>query len=253
MTAVPSSRSRAARIQGALRRHDGRLRGGLENKARAQLRADRQPDGQSLDQSLIQAIAEADPTHCGTYISWLVRQWFAGHWQLDETERLHQALDLFDRHRHRLVAPGARDIEGYAVPEALIEVVRSLRRGGGAELVLDRPEMRAVPHARVLRDDAEFLVVQPLTPEAAAFWGEGSEWCVTWGMPGRHPERENRFVEYSRNGHFLFVRRHADASLWAFFFLAPPASASSSTARPRWIAAGACRSGAGTTKPLPTP
>ena len=172
--------------------------------------------GCDVIEGIVRALALADPTDCGTYIDWLVAQWMKSAWRVEDTPRIRDDLVLFDRNRHRLAADGARDIQTYASPQALLQAVRGFRRGAIATSVLDRPEMTRPPQAHILLDNAQFRVVMPLTAEAAAFWGDGTEWCVTWGVPGsRHPSRASRYRAYAQLGPLLMVCRHSDKTMWA--------------------------------------
>lgn len=173
--------------------------------------------GNSLVERVVRALAEADPTDCGTYVDWLVRTWLAQHWREEDAPRLRDDLMLFDRNRHRLVGDGERDIYRYPTPQALLRAIRPFRAQVTGDVQRDRPDMLDPPQARLIRDDAAFRVVMPLTAEAAIFWGDGSEWCISWGggKNSRYPGRKNRFQDYAAQGPFLIVRRHADNSLWA--------------------------------------
>ena len=238
MTSVrPPSRSRENRIRSAIRKYAAGIRAwhskpyGMVDGSPVMLAVFaefRNPPGhdpflyEALDSNrdpvdfVVRSLALADPTDCGTYVDWLVQTWLKELWRLEDVMRLRDDLTLFDRNRHRLPVDGGRDIGRYPTPQALLQVVRAFRTKATADVARDRPEMMCEPQARMLRDDAEFQVVMPLTAEAAAFWGDGSEWCICWGVPGsRYPQRKSRFADYAAQGSLLIVRRRADNSLWA--------------------------------------
>jgi len=140
----------------------------------------------------IRALAPGDPSGRGRHLEALVRWHCRGQLGVDQLEVVRDALSLLDRGKSRLAA-SERNPLAMPDPSALAAVAERLRaeeqaRGAVSGKAADRAlsaRMRHPPHARVLHDGADGLLVEVYTAAAAAWWGRGTKWCTS-GQDGVH-------------------------------------------------------------------
>ena len=149
-----------------------------------------------------------DPTPAGTYAEWLLTRWLRGAIHLEDLPAMRDLLRRFEARRPTLPE---KDINAYAGPPDLAAALPRERPKEDPGCFEGREsELRNPPQAAVLLDDGRFLVVRPLTREAAQYWGWHTgrghhPWCVSWGVPGTPQERyANRFDAWRTRGPFLF-------------------------------------------------
>lgn len=145
-----------------------------------------------------------DPSPSGKFLDWICRwrrrqwdQWgFPGSVGMEELRELGRGLAHFHSIRDRLPSD-QRDIGRYGSVEELLRTDpdTSIRNGAGDER---RDRFRAYEECVVHFMDKPWILVQPKTVEASAWWGRGTRWCTA-------ARSNSLFGQYDRRGGLLVM------------------------------------------------
>ena len=149
----------------------------------------------SIQRDTFDRIVAADPTSgtdkMGRYGKWLLRLYNGGGLKEEDLYKAKQYLSLFDKFKGRLER---KDIGQYGSLPALCDAVRPFESGNiSANNSEEERRIKANGVKRVY-EDPEWLVVIPLTREAACLYGKGTKWC-TAAEPS-----DNYFDDYNDKG-----------------------------------------------------
>ncbi|MGZ8924624.1 MAG: hypothetical protein ACXW2E_01950 [Nitrososphaeraceae archaeon] len=143
---------------------------------------------------IIQQLKVADPTK-GKYLAFLAKAYAAKQFRLEDTTRLKETLMLFDKVKHKL--PN-KDIMSYAklsdIYNALAPFQEKDTQASGKEL---KRQIKS-EGAKTIIDTPKFKVIQPLTVEAACFYGANTHWCTAG-------KNDNRFEQYNKQGPLYII------------------------------------------------
>jgi hypothetical protein len=160
-----------------------------EAVSRRALRDDHSADP---DEDAFERLRAADPTTKAIYSEFVMRTYVAGHFLMEDVERIAETLRIFHSAKRRL-AVERRDIGIYESERAVWDMladaglVSLADTSGKAEKRAARD--RAYRESEVLHSGGWTMAV-PLTAEAARWWGMGTRWCTT--------ERTGRTFHYYR-------------------------------------------------------
>ena len=133
----------------------------------------------SIPRDTFDRIMAADPTSgtdkMGRYGKWLLRLYKGGNLKEEDLYKAKQYLSLFDKFKGRLER---KDIGQYGSLPALYDAVRPFESGNSPSSNSEKERMVKREGAKKVYEDPEWLVVVPLTKEAACLYGKGTQWCT---------------------------------------------------------------------------
>lgn len=152
----------------------------------------------AIDYSIFCEIVRADPTYSsdnpdkmGKYGKWLLSLYQKGALLTEDLYKAHDYLDCFNRFRRRLA--GSRDINQIKSLPDLYDLIKDFL-DIPEEIVNEttNEEQRIKENeARRLYEDKDWLVIQPLTQQAAIIYGRGTQWCTSATRSYNYFERYN--------------------------------------------------------------
>jgi len=127
------------------------------------------------------------------YIQWIVNQYVTGHFKLEDRTRIKDELKEFDRIKSHL---DKKDITQYKTLKDLYNIVDTFK---GKEVISARQLDKEIKDkgADKLIDNAQILMYEISTKEAACLLGKGTRWCTA-------ATNDNMFDYYNKEGP-LFV------------------------------------------------
>ena len=133
----------------------------------------------SIPRDTFERIVSADPTSgtdkMGRYGKWLLGLYKGGRLKEEDLYKAKQYLSLFDKFKGRLER---KDIGQYGSLPALYDAVRPFESGHSPSSKSEEERMVKREGAKKVYESPEWLVVVPLTREAACLYGKGTQWCT---------------------------------------------------------------------------
>ena len=150
-------------------------------------------------------IKNADPTHNGAYINWLVSAWFESEIEptygeidthvlnytfkqflllkggiyrtfLEDTNKVKKLLVTFEKAKELNAISGAEsDINRYGSVTELFDKIQKLEKDPD---MLKSKREQVMDQSEIIYEDAEWKFVVPRTHEASCAWGSGTNWCT---------------------------------------------------------------------------
>lgn len=152
----------------------------------------------TIDYSIFCDIVKADPTYSpdvpdkmGKYGKWLLSLYQKATLLTEDLYKAHSYLDCFNRFRRRLT--GSKDINQIkSLPDLydLIKEYLNLPEEFVNETTNEEQRIKE-NEARRLFEDKDWLVIQPLTEQAAIIYGRGTQWCTSATRSYNYFERYN--------------------------------------------------------------
>jgi len=129
------------------------------------------------------------------HLVWVAKMYGAGHYKIEDTERLKGELANFDKYQKKL---DKKDLNAYKTLDELYDALDPVVKAGQAE--------DAKPKLPDKASDAEFLIrskdyiaLIPKTEEASCKYGAGTRWCTA--ATGGH----NYFKSYAQRGDLIII------------------------------------------------
>ena len=158
-------------------------------------------------------IVAADPTSgtgkMGRYGQWLLRLYKGGRLKEEDLYKAKQYLSLFDKFKGRIER---KDIGQYGSLPALYDAVRPFESGHSPSSKSEGERMVKREGAKKVYEDPEWLVVVPLTREAACLYGKGTQWCTA------AETSDNYFDDYNDKGPLYININRRDGSKYQIHF-----------------------------------
>ena len=182
------------------------------NKLVQKATSNREPDNIT---KIISALEAMDPTKNKQYVIWLVRQYLAGKFRLEDQQRILDDLTTYNQLKPRLPVE-QRDINKLSY-SALVDVIDQVQN-----INLNTPDVTSnattpesgtfpvVPGSKVLYNGPYGQLAIPETEEASKELGRGTRWCTS-------ANKNNMFSQYNDDGP-LYVWRDRDGSKYQFHF-----------------------------------
>lgn len=160
---------------------------------------------------ILNALTQADPSK--KKLNWLVNRYINGEFKIEDTSRLKQDLELFDKVRRHLEI---KDIGQYTVGQ----LYYALKPFEGEDVVSNKEEQRRKTQqlfndreAILIHKDNEVTVVLPKTQEASCWFGKGTKWCTA------ATQSQNMFHSYDQYGPlFIIMLPEGKYQLWVVDF-----------------------------------
>lgn len=126
------------------------------------------------------------------YLDWVVKQYCAGKFKLEDVNVVKDDLMLFERGKSQLTE---KDIGRYT----LGTLRRALRKFRDKDAITSgEKERKAKEGAKKLYEDDQVLIIELLTKEAAMYYGANTRWCTA-------AKRNNMFHEYNKEGSLIVL------------------------------------------------
>ena len=149
----------------------------------------------SIPRDTFERIVSADPTSgtdkMGRYGKWLLGLYKGGRLKEEDLYKAKQYLSLFDKFKGRLER---KDIGQYGSLPALYDAVRPFESGDISANNSEEERRIKANEAKRVYESPEWLVIVPLTREAACLYGKGTKWCTA------AEESDNYFDYYNEQG-----------------------------------------------------
>jgi hypothetical protein len=134
-----------------------------------------------LDPETINLIVSSDPTYqggstIGSYTPWLLQKVSNGSIPIDELGAASEGLALFTRLKPKLQV---KDIYQYQNLEDLYSAINPFIETNALSQTQKKQEGATIHY-----NDGQWLLIEPLTPDAAKLYGAGSKWCTTSKQEG---------------------------------------------------------------------
>lgn len=180
----------------------------LENARVEWLRKNKQKDLESLTNDefqtpdeVLEYIVTKDPTKNKQYSQWLVKIVANGSTTLKELENATRLLDTFEELRKTELR--GFDIGGTKSLNELEKVFIDLEEEQENEE--EELEQQAREESEILRDDAKWLIVKPLTQFASCYFARTSNLCTAAGYGRQAGRTNNMFDSYTRGNDYLII------------------------------------------------
>ena len=157
-------------------------------------------------EELFEYFLKCDLTHNKQYSQWIIRQYIAGHFLLEDLPKISDDLVLFHKVKSK-VKQDNREIQQYTNPSQLWEILKPFRENTESQLSshekknLDKEKAYEESEILLDRDDGMKIIV-PLTEFSAKWWGGNSygvstRWCTS--------TKNNNMFEYYAKKSPLYI------------------------------------------------
>ena len=167
----------------------------------------------SIPRDTFDRIVSADPTSgtdkMGRYGKWLLGLYKGGRLKEEDLYKAKQYLSLFDKFKGRLER---KDIGQYGSLPALYDAVRPFESGNISANNSEEERRIKANGAKRVYESPEWLVVVPLTREAACLYGKGTQWCTA------ATKSDNYFDYYNDQGPLYININRRDGSKYQIHF-----------------------------------
>jgi len=151
---------------------------------------------------LFDYVIDQDPDPKKSHVQWLFNTFLRkkNPQPLEDLEAATDALSRFmELRKQRLLIGQRADINSYKSIRELEDVVGTV--GQSVQAATNAEKNKAIEESKIVFNNKEVTIIQPLTKYAACYFGAESEWCTAWGYEkGRHPTRTNMFASYIDRG-----------------------------------------------------
>lgn len=165
----------------------------------------------TIPYSIFCDIVRADPTYdpdkpdkMGKYGKWLLLLYQKKVLLTEDLYKAHDYLDCFDRFHRRFV--NRSDINQIKSIQDLYDIIKDYLDLSEVDICGNINEERRIKdsEARRLYEDKDWIVIQPLTQQAAIIYGRGTQWCTS------ATRSHNYFAQYNSQGplHILVSRKN---------------------------------------------
>lgn len=130
-------------------------------------------------------IVSADPTFdtiaqdkMGKYGKWLLALYQKNQLLVEDLYKSREYLDCFDRNRRRL--GDFRDINRVKSLVDLYDLIRDYLGQPELSDTTVQSNLRKIKDTEAVRlyEDSDWMIIQPLTEQAAVIYGKGTQWCT---------------------------------------------------------------------------
>lgn len=137
-----------------------------------------------LDYPTFERIVQIDPSYdsrkpdkMGKFGKWLLSLHLKGNLLPEDYDKARRYLDCFDRYRRRL---GGVDLNRIKSLPDLYDLIKDYLDSPDSVVKSDAEIERAIKatEAERLFEDEEWLIIHPLTQNAAVIYGRGTQWCT---------------------------------------------------------------------------
>ena len=167
----------------------------------------------SIPRDTFERIVSADPTSgtdkMGRYGKWLLGLYKGGRLKEEDLYKAKQYLSLFDKFKGRIER---KDIGQYGSLPALYDAVRPFESGDISANNSEEERRIKANEAKRVYESPEWLVIVPLTREAACLYGKGTQWCTA------AETSDNYFDYYNDQGPLYININRRDGSKYQIHF-----------------------------------
>lgn len=162
-------------------------------------------------------MADPDPTKKNT--QWVLNLIVANRMPLEDIEKVPGYLSKWmEKKKKRDLPPEAMDLGRF---KSLGDLFAAISDSDTQMANADDAELAEImQQSKVWMDTSHYLIVSPLTTEAAQFWGRGTEWCTAWGDPkGKYANRTSQFLSgqaYGTKGYVYVIIDKTTNNRWQF-------------------------------------
>jgi len=148
-------------------------------------------DTNKVDPATFYDMVKQDPTPQKKYIEWLLGEYVNANYMKSHFEDARELLVKFEELTKKGLIQN-KDIYTYTFDKLKTAVE-------DAEKLTTKSELKRLhkKDIRVVQDDAEYLIIVPLTKEAAIYYGKGTRWCTS-------ARTHNAFDQYADRGYVLY-------------------------------------------------
>ena len=133
----------------------------------------------------------------GNYAKWLLNLYKKNNLKLEDLYKAEEYLPIFDK-LSKANKLEIKDINKYKSLSELYNVIADYV--GNDKTISKQDEIRKEKSGgKKIYEDNRFLVIQPLTEEAACYYGKGTQWCTA------STDGNNMFDSYNSNGPLYII------------------------------------------------
>jgi hypothetical protein len=165
-------------------------------KLLAALKRDRLANQEMTADEITLELESMDPTN-GKMLQWLVNQYAAGIFKLEDAPRVSTALTDFNAKKRSLEK---KDINQYKQLSDLEDAVEDTKEVSSKKQ--QKQEIKTQGADTVFDSDA-YSIVKLKTEEAACYYGKGTKWCTA-------ADQRNMFDNYNQEGPLFVILDHAN-------------------------------------------
>ena len=140
---------------------------------------------------ILTKLEQMDPSSNNQYTVWIVRQYIANQFRLEDANRIYEALVTFSKLKNKLPVE-QRDIGKFTF-HALEDLVDSYNNVKLGDTSVDGLNYEHIDEMEVLYNGPYGKLIIPKTEKASKELGKGTKWCTA-------ANKDNMFDEYSKNG-----------------------------------------------------
>jgi len=143
---------------------------------------------------------------------------------LEDLEYASESLTKFaEMKKARLLPPDKTDINTFKSLSDLNFTLRGEQENKSNALASEEQAM--LKETKVIYNDTDYRILQPLTQKAACYFGRNTEWCTAWGnhlllglsQQGQHPTRTNYWDQYNSSPLYIIEDKKTN-QIWQFSF-----------------------------------
>lgn len=166
------------------------------------LKKDRLADQEMSADELTLELESMDPTN-GKMLQWLVNQYAAGIFKLEDAPRVSTALTDFNSKKRSLKK---KDINQY---KHLADLEDALEDTGEVKSKKQQKQSIKTSGAKVVFKSKEYSIIELRTEAAACYYGKGTKWCTA-------ADNNNMFKEYDEDGPLFVIIDHVNNRKYQF-------------------------------------
>ena len=140
---------------------------------------------------ILTKLEQMDPSSNNQYTVWIVRQYIANQFRLEDVNRIYETLATFSKLKNKLPIE-QRDIGKFTF-HALEDLVDSHSNVKLGDTSVDGLNYKHIDEMEVLYNGPYGKLIIPKTEEASKELGKGTKWCTA-------ANKDNMFDEYNKNG-----------------------------------------------------
>lgn len=148
------------------------------------------------------AIVNSDPSPNKQYVQWILNMVTKERMLIEDLYKATQYLEMLYLHKGK-INEEKRDITKYRTLPDLFEAVEELLYKSEEELLSKSQKNKIIKEEGIIKyfENDRWVVLTPLTLEAAIFYGAGTQWCTA-------AKNNSMFKHYTKNGeetHRLYI------------------------------------------------